>query len=190
MSYVTRQRQVLGAVFEQAKRPLTPCEIRDEARKEIPSLGIATVYRAINRLVADGQVRPVEVPGAGPHYERAGPAPPSLFPLPAMQAPLRSDWLRAGCAIARSKRLPRPATRNRPLRRMRLLRRGRRCHPKLNPERAYVEQNHRLRASPRWIGVERFRSRREPSAVEGPLLILPDVRDDPQRRAWPPRNRG
>jgi Fur family ferric uptake transcriptional regulator len=72
MSYVTRQRQVLGAVFEQAKRPLTPCEIRDEARKEIPSLGIATVYRAINRLVADGQVRPVEVPGAGPHYERAG----------------------------------------------------------------------------------------------------------------------
>jgi len=71
MSYVTRQKQVLGAVFERAKRPLSVSEIREEAQKEIPSLGIATVYRAIKQFVAEGQVRPVEVPGAGPHYERA-----------------------------------------------------------------------------------------------------------------------
>jgi len=72
MSYVTRQKQVLGAVFERAKRPLTAHEIREEARKEIPTLGIATVYRAIKQLVAEGRVRAVAVPGAGPHYEKAG----------------------------------------------------------------------------------------------------------------------
>jgi len=71
VSYVTRQKRVLGGVFERAKRPLTPQEICEEARKEIPSLGIATVYRAIKRLVAEGQVRAVEVSGLAPHYESA-----------------------------------------------------------------------------------------------------------------------
>jgi Fur family ferric uptake transcriptional regulator len=71
MSYVTQQRRVLGDVFERAKRPLTPAEICEEARKQIPSLGIATVYRAIKQFVAEGQVRTVEVPGVAPHYERA-----------------------------------------------------------------------------------------------------------------------
>ena len=71
MSYVTRQRQVLIDVFEAAKRPLTPGEICDAARKELPSVGIATVYRAIRQFLSEGRVRVVEVPGAAPHYERA-----------------------------------------------------------------------------------------------------------------------
>ena len=71
MSYLTRQKQVLGAILARAQRPLTPGEIRDEARKEIPALGLATVYRAIKQFVADGEVRAVEVPGAGTHYETA-----------------------------------------------------------------------------------------------------------------------
>ena len=70
--YVTRQKQVLGAVIERARRPLTAREIWSEALPELPSLGMATVYRALKRLVAEGQVRPVEIPGAGPHYEKAG----------------------------------------------------------------------------------------------------------------------
>jgi Fur family ferric uptake transcriptional regulator len=72
MRYVTRQKRVLGGVFERANRPLTPGEIHAEAQKEIPSLGIATVYRAIRQLVASGRVRAVAVPGAAPHYESAG----------------------------------------------------------------------------------------------------------------------
>jgi len=71
MPYLTQQKLVLGGVFERARRPLTPAEIWEEARKEIPSLGIATVYRAIKQFVAEGQVRPVDVPGAAPHYESA-----------------------------------------------------------------------------------------------------------------------
>jgi Fur family ferric uptake transcriptional regulator len=71
MSYDTRQKRVLGGVFERASRPLTPAEILAEARKEIPALGMATVYRTIKLLVSEGQVRAVGVPGAAPHYESA-----------------------------------------------------------------------------------------------------------------------
>jgi Fur family ferric uptake transcriptional regulator len=71
MGYTTRQKLALGAVFERAKRPLTASDICKEARKKIPSLGIATVYRAIKQLLMDGQVRAVEIPGAAPHYETA-----------------------------------------------------------------------------------------------------------------------
>ena len=69
MTYLTQQKLVLGAVFEHAKRPLTPVEIWEQAREKIPALGIATVYRAIKQFVDEGQVRTVEVPGAAPHYE-------------------------------------------------------------------------------------------------------------------------
>jgi len=71
VTYRTKHKLVLGGVFARAKRPLTPVEICEEAQKEIPSLGIATVYRAIKQFVADGQIRAVEVPGAAPHYESA-----------------------------------------------------------------------------------------------------------------------
>ena len=72
MGYLTKQKLVLGGVFEQAKRPLTASEICNEARKEIPSLGIATVYRAIKQSLTEGQIRAVEIPGVAPHYESAG----------------------------------------------------------------------------------------------------------------------
>jgi Fur family transcriptional regulator, ferric uptake regulator len=71
MAYLTKQKLVLGEVFERAKRPLTATEICQEARGKIPSLGIATVYRAIKQFVTDGQIRTVEIPGVPPHYESA-----------------------------------------------------------------------------------------------------------------------
>ncbi len=71
MGYLTRQKQVLGAVFETAKGPLTASQVCEAARKELPSVGIATVYRAIRQFVAEGRVRAVELPGAAPHYESA-----------------------------------------------------------------------------------------------------------------------
>ncbi len=71
MAYLTKQKRVLVEIFERAKRPLTPVEICSEARREIPSLGIATVYRAIKRFVLEGSIRAVEIPGVPPHYERA-----------------------------------------------------------------------------------------------------------------------
>ncbi len=73
MSYATRQKQALHDVFARARRPLTAMEICSEAQQAIPSLGIATVYRALKRLVSSGELRLVEIPGTAPHYERAAP---------------------------------------------------------------------------------------------------------------------
>ena len=71
MPYTTRQKQVLASVLSNAERPLTPAEICLEAQREIPKLGIATVYRALKQFVDEGQVRLVEIPGVTPHYESA-----------------------------------------------------------------------------------------------------------------------
>ena len=65
-------REVLGDVIASADRPMTPREVFAVAKKTIPSLGIATVYRAIRQFVREGQVRQIEIQGAPPHYENAG----------------------------------------------------------------------------------------------------------------------
>ncbi len=69
VAYTTRQKRVLADILKDASRPLTPQEICNLAKKEIPSLGIATVYRAIKQFVEEGSVRLVDIPGIAPHYE-------------------------------------------------------------------------------------------------------------------------
>ncbi len=50
---------------------MTAIEIHGFALKEVPSIGLATVYRSLKSLAADGQVVSVEIPGEPPRYERA-----------------------------------------------------------------------------------------------------------------------
>lgn len=69
MPYTTQQKLTLTGVIMRAERPLTPAEICRAAKKAIPTLGIATVYRALKQLLEEGRVRLVEIPGASPHYE-------------------------------------------------------------------------------------------------------------------------
>ncbi|MGC1480955.1 MAG: transcriptional repressor [Chthoniobacterales bacterium] len=71
MAYATPQKQVIMRILETAGRPLTPSELCATAQRELPRLGIATVYRAIKTFVEEGSVRLVDVPGAPPHYEHA-----------------------------------------------------------------------------------------------------------------------
>lgn len=71
MAYLTRQKTVLGQIFERADRPLTAREICREAKRKLPSLGLATVYRALKQSVLEGRVRVVQLPGIAPHYESA-----------------------------------------------------------------------------------------------------------------------
>jgi len=68
----TRQRTAIEEVFASTQRPLTPVEVREAARESVPALGIATVYRALNDLVEEKLLRPVELPGQPPRYEKAG----------------------------------------------------------------------------------------------------------------------
>ncbi len=67
----TRQRDTIRAVIERANRPLDVQDVLARARRHVPRLGIATVYRTINALLADGIIVPVEIPGRPVTYERA-----------------------------------------------------------------------------------------------------------------------
>jgi len=68
----TRQRDAIWLTIERAERPLSPQEILEFAKSEVPGLGIATVYRNIKAFVAEGRLRVVELPGAPDRYEVAG----------------------------------------------------------------------------------------------------------------------
>ena len=67
----TRQRTAIEGILAASERPLTPLEILAVAQRAVPTLGIATVYRALRDGQDAGTVQPVEVAGGMTHYERA-----------------------------------------------------------------------------------------------------------------------
>lgn len=64
MERSTRQRRAIRRVLLETRRPLSPREILELARKQVPSLGLATVYRNLRALVEEGAVVPVALPGS------------------------------------------------------------------------------------------------------------------------------
>ena len=50
----TRQRDAIKSVIQAAKRPLSPREVLEGARAAVRALGMATVYRNLKLLVAEG----------------------------------------------------------------------------------------------------------------------------------------
>jgi Fur family ferric uptake transcriptional regulator len=67
----TKQRDAVRAVLEGAERPLSVEELLKEASRRVKGLGVATVYRAVGMLLADGSIEAVEIPGEPARYERA-----------------------------------------------------------------------------------------------------------------------
>jgi Fur family transcriptional regulator, ferric uptake regulator len=67
----TRQRGAIRRVFSSLHRPLSPAEVLDAAKAEVPALGIATVYRTIKAMVDEGEIASIDVPGEAPRYEIA-----------------------------------------------------------------------------------------------------------------------
>jgi len=68
----TRQRVAIRSALERAERPLTPREVLERAQGEADSIGIATVYRALQRFEEQGLIIPVHIPGDPARYEIAG----------------------------------------------------------------------------------------------------------------------
>jgi Fur family ferric uptake transcriptional regulator len=68
----TRQRGAIRRAFQRAGRPLSPAEVHALARDEASGLGVATVYRSIRRLLDEGWLVSVGLPGAAARYELAG----------------------------------------------------------------------------------------------------------------------
>lgn len=68
----TRQRRVIRRVFQQAARPLSPREVLALASRQVPGLGLATVYRTIHVFLREGFLTTVPLPGQPHRYEQAG----------------------------------------------------------------------------------------------------------------------
>lgn len=67
----TRQRQAIQEAFMASSRPLGPLEVLEAGRRRLRGLGIATVYRTVKSLVAEGWLVEVELPGQPSRYEVA-----------------------------------------------------------------------------------------------------------------------
>jgi Fur family ferric uptake transcriptional regulator len=67
----TRQRNAIRNAIESAGRPLTPEEILVAARTKVARLGLATVYRNLKLLLAEGAVAAITLSGDSPRYEAA-----------------------------------------------------------------------------------------------------------------------
>lgn len=67
----TQQRDAIRTALQDAGRPLSPQEILDDARGQVPGLAIATVYRNVRALVDSGWLTEVALPGAPSRYEVA-----------------------------------------------------------------------------------------------------------------------
>lgn len=72
----TRQRAAIRRAFSEAARPLSPKEILTLATRDVPSLGIATVYRNLRAMLEAGDLIAVPVPGQPDRYH------PPVDPLP------------------------------------------------------------------------------------------------------------
>lgn len=69
MQRSTRQRHAIRSVIRGARRPLSPQEVLEGARRSVRALGLATVYRNLKRLVDEGAVQVITLPGESPRYE-------------------------------------------------------------------------------------------------------------------------
>jgi len=66
----TQQKQAITNAFDTAQRPLTVPEVHGIATGNCPGLGVATVYRAVNRLVDSEWLKEVRLPDHPVRYER------------------------------------------------------------------------------------------------------------------------
>ncbi|MDP7030452.1 MAG: transcriptional repressor [Phycisphaerales bacterium] len=67
----TKQLKAVRAAFTCAGRPLSIDEVHASAIRDVPSLGLRTVYRAVRRLQELDEVVSVPVPGGSDRYELA-----------------------------------------------------------------------------------------------------------------------
>ena len=68
----TKQKETIRNICLNSSNALSINDIHDMARKAIPSLNLATVYRNINKLVNEGQLIKFSHPTKGTFYEKAG----------------------------------------------------------------------------------------------------------------------
>jgi len=68
----TSQKAAILHALEYDDRPLSPKEILEISRAEVPSIGVATVYRTIKRFLEEEIIEAVELPGPMVRYVMVG----------------------------------------------------------------------------------------------------------------------
>lgn len=66
----TKQREAIREVFLREMRPLSPTEVLSLVQEDVSTIGIATIYRALKKLVDGGWLVPLTV-GGSTRYERS-----------------------------------------------------------------------------------------------------------------------
>ena len=67
----TSQQRAIRDAIETSGRPLSIQEMSELAAEEVPGIGLRTIYRVVNRLLKDGIIAPVPLPGQPDRYELA-----------------------------------------------------------------------------------------------------------------------
>ena len=67
----TAQQRAIRDALNSSGRPLSVDEIHQLAIDDVPSLGVRTVYRVVERLLEDGEIASVAVPRQPDRYELA-----------------------------------------------------------------------------------------------------------------------
>ena len=65
----TQQRQIIESILQKTDRPLLPKELLTIAQTHLPTMGIATVFRALKDLVKEGVVHTVSINDDPLRYE-------------------------------------------------------------------------------------------------------------------------
>ena len=68
----TRQRAAILEEIQRSEGPLSVSEVHERASRDLPRLGIATVYRALGALRESGEIVSVSLPGEEARYEPVG----------------------------------------------------------------------------------------------------------------------
>lgn len=67
----TQQQTAIRSAIEDAGRPLSIDEIHELAQREVPAIGLRTVYRVVDRLLDDGEITRVPIAGHTDRFESA-----------------------------------------------------------------------------------------------------------------------
>lgn len=65
----TRQRRTILEVLRAERSHPTAAELHEKARRKLPRLSLGTVYRNLERLVAEGHARRIESPGGPSRFD-------------------------------------------------------------------------------------------------------------------------
>ena len=67
---MTKQRRLIYSIITNSKEHLSAEEIYESAKREMPNIAIGTIYRNLNLMVKDGEIRKVEIHNAPDRFDK------------------------------------------------------------------------------------------------------------------------